>query len=121
MVGKPSLFCEGLGRQIHDPFFACHFMRAVLRAQNWFRGEQFVKNNVSVNPFRKAFRTSEQDSQEETEYREKCYSKLHKSSATSKSCVTCGAGHETDIYCAINTNGLRMAMDLLRNTAWDRR
>ena len=24
MVGKPSLFCEDLGRQIHDPFLPFH-------------------------------------------------------------------------------------------------
>ena len=75
------------------PFFACHSTRAVLQAQNWFREEK-------------------QDSQEETEYREKSY----KSSATWESYVACGAGHETDIYCAINTDRPRMTMDLLRGT-----
>ena len=69
-----------------------------------------MKNNVPVNPFKKTFRNSKQDSQEETKYREKRYSQLHKSSATWKSCVTCGAGHETDLYCAINTDGPRMAI-----------
>ena len=70
--------------------FACHFMRTVLRAQNWFRREHFMKNNVllHVHPFRKAFRNSiKEDSQEETGYCEKHYSQLHKSSATSESCV----------------------------------
>ena len=57
-----------------------------------------MKNNVPVNHFRKTFRNSKQDSQDETQYREKRYSQLHKSSATWKSYVTCGVGHETDIY-----------------------
>ena len=85
--------------------FACHFTRTVLRVQNWFRREHFMKNNVllHVHNFRKAFRnSSKEDSQEETGYREKHYSRLHKSSATSKSCVVCGAGHETDIYCVLS-------------------
>ena len=38
----------------------------------------------------------------------------HKSIAAWKSCVTCGARHETDIYCAIKTDGPRMGMGLLR-------
>ena len=43
---------------------------------------------------------------------------VHKSSATWERCVVCGAGHvhETVLYCAINTDGPRMTMDLLYET-----
>ena len=39
--------------------FACHFTRAVLRTQNWIRGEQSVKSNVPVNLFKKFEKLSE--------------------------------------------------------------
>ena len=39
-----------------------------------------------------------------------------KSSATWERCVVCGAGHETVLYCAIDTDGPRMTVDLLRGT-----
>ena len=51
MVGKPSLFSEDLGRQIHDPF-----LLAISRGQ--FCEPRFVKNSQSRG-------------QEETEYRDK--------------------------------------------------
>ena len=39
----------------------------------------------------------------------------HKSSATwerqLERCVACGAGHETVLYCVINTDGPKMTMD----------
>ena len=41
MVGKPSLFCEDLGWQIHDPF-----LLAISRGQ--FFEPRFVKNNRTV-------------------------------------------------------------------------
>ena len=41
MVGKPSLFCEDLGRQIHDPF-----LLAISRGQ--FCEPRFVKNSRTV-------------------------------------------------------------------------
>ena len=41
MVGKPSLFCEDLGLQIHDPF-----LLAISRGQ--FCEPRFVKNNWTV-------------------------------------------------------------------------
>ena len=40
----------------------------------------------------------------------------HESSATWGRCVVCGAGHKTVLYCAINTDGPRMTMDLLCET-----
>ena len=68
MVGKPSLFCEDLGRQIHDPF-----LLAISRGQfckpNWLLGEQLLKNNVPVHPFI----DGKQNSLEKTRFREKRY------------------------------------------------
>ena len=40
----------------------------------------------------------------------------HKSSAIWERCVASGAGHETVLYCAIDTDGPRMTMDLLCET-----
>ena len=74
MVGKPSLFCEDLGRQIHDPFLLAISRRQFCEPRTGFvESSTFVKNNVPVNPFRNTFRNSKQDSQDETEYREKRY------------------------------------------------
>ena len=92
MVGKHSLFCEDLGRQIHDPF-----LLAISRGQ--FCEPRFVKNSRTVKRRPNIVRNVAQ-----------------KSSATWERCVACGAGHETVLYCAINTDGPRMTMDLLRET-----
>ena len=40
----------------------------------------------------------------------------HKSSAIWERCVASGAGHETVLYCAIDTDGPRMTIDLLCET-----
>ena len=56
-----------------------------------------------------------EDSQEETEPNI-VRNVTHKSSATWGRCVACGAGHETVLYCAINTDEPRMTMDVLRWT-----
>ena len=77
MVGKPSLFCEDLGRQIHDPF-----LLAISRGQ--FCEPRLVKNNRTVKRRPNIVRNV-----------------AHKSNATWERCVACGAGHETVLYCAI--------------------
>ena len=92
MVGKPSLFCEDLGRQILDPF-----LLAISRGQ--FCEPRFVKNSRTVKRRLNIVRNV-----------------AHESSATWERCVVCGAGHETVLYCAINTDGPRMTMDLLCET-----
>ena len=51
MVGKPSLFCEDLGRHIDDPFLFA-ISRGEFCEHNWFRGEQLVKNNMPAHPFK---------------------------------------------------------------------
>ena len=92
MVGKPSLFCEDLVRQIDDPF-----LLAISHGQ--FCEPRFVKNSRTVKRRPNIMRNV-----------------AHKSSATWGRCVACGPGHETVLYCAINTDGPRMTMDLLRET-----
>ena len=92
MVGKPSLFCEDLGRQIHGPF-----LLAISRGQ--FCEPRFVKNSRTVKRRPNIVRNV-----------------AHNSSATWERCVACAAGHETVLYCAINTDRPRMTMDLLRET-----
>ena len=91
-VGKPSLFCEDLGRQIHDPF-----LLGISRGQ--FCEPRFVKNRRTVKR-RPNIVTNV----------------AHKSSATWERCVACGAGQETVLYYAVNTDGPRMTMDPLRKT-----
>ena len=88
MVGKHSLFCEDPGRQIHDPF-----LLAISRGH--FCEPRFVKNSRTVKRRPHIVRNV-----------------AHKSSATWERCVACGAGHETVLYCVINTDGPRMTMDL---------
>ena len=92
MVGKPSLFCEDLGWQIHDPF-----LLAISRGQ--FCEPRFVKNSRTVKRRPNIVRNV-----------------AYKSSGTWERCVARGAGHKTVLYCAINTDGPRMTMDLLRET-----
>ena len=72
------------------------FLLAISRGQ--FCEPRFVKN------------PGQQDSQEETNIVRNI---AHKSSATWERCVVCGAGHETVLYCAINSDGPRITMDLL--------
>ena len=83
-------FCEDLGRQIHDPF-----LLAISRGQFCEPRTGFVKNSRTAKKRPNIVRNV-----------------THKSSAIWESCVACGARHETDIYCAINTGGPRMTMDL---------
>ena len=92
MVGKPSLFCEDLGWQIHDPF-----LLAISRGK--FCEPRFVKNSRTVKRRPNIVNNV-----------------AHKLSATWERCVVCRAGHETVLYCAINTDGPRMTMDLLNET-----
>ena len=80
MVGKPSLFCEDLGRQIHDPF-----LLAISRGQ--FCEPRFVKNS----------RTVWSRGQEETEYRDKRGSQVKCN--LGKMCCLCGTTGNCFILC----------------------
>ena len=80
MVGKLSLFCEDLGRQIHDPF-----LLAISRGQ--LCEPRFVKNSRTVKR------------RPNSEYREKRSSQVKCNLGKMCICVECGAGHETVLYC----------------------
>ena len=108
-LGNPHSFVKISGGRSMT-LFSCHFTRAVLRAQNWFRAEQFVKNNVPVNPFRKSFRNSKQETKTRPNIVRNVTHNCTSQVQLGKAVLCVEQDTKLTYYCAINNDGPRMAI-----------